>query len=74
MTVKNMVYAGLGLGTMVTEKSMEAYKSFVESGKKSDKGINSAIESFFDNLDMQHENAKEKVESLFEGLADQLGC
>jgi polyhydroxyalkanoate synthesis regulator phasin len=73
MTIKNILYAGLGMGNMVSEKSLKAYEEFVKSGKKADPKVSSALESFFENFDNQKQEVKDKVSEVFQTLADKLG-
>jgi len=73
MTIKNLLYAGLGMGNVVSEKSLKAYEKFVESGKKADPNVSSALEGFFENLDNQKQEVKDKVSEVFQTLADKLG-
>ena len=47
MEVKNLLYAGLGIGNKVSKKSYEAYKNFIESGKKVDPKVILTLENFF---------------------------
>ena len=71
--VKNMLYAGLGIGTMVEKKLYDHYHELIKGGKESEPHFSSAIESFFDNIDMSKEDVRDKVSSLFEDIAEKLG-
>ena len=73
MSVKNVLYAGLGMGNMVSEKTLEAYKNFIESGKKADPAVSSALENFFENMDDQKQEVKDRVAEAFQTLADKFG-
>ena len=71
--VKNMLYAGLGLGNIVSKKTYEHYKQMIKEGKEKDPTISSALESFFGNIDNQSKEAKDKMIKLFDKTADKLG-
>ena len=73
MDVKNVLYAGLGMGNMVSEKTFEAYKKFVESGKDIDPSVSSPLENFFENIDDQKQEVNDKVIEVFQTLADKFG-
>ncbi len=73
MEVKNMLYAGLGIGNMVSKKTYEHYEKMIEEGKKKDPAISSALEGFFENIDDQKQEVKDKMKDLFQLMADKLG-
>ena len=73
MEVKNLLYAGLGIGNKVSKKSYEAYKNFIESGKKADPQVSSTLENFFENMDDHQQEVKDKMVELFDKIADKLG-
>jgi|15BtaG_2_1085339.scaffolds.fasta_scaffold68034_1 polyhydroxyalkanoate synthesis regulator phasin len=73
MTIKNMIYVGLGIGNMVSEKTYEHYKALIENGKKADPKISSTLEGFFENFDSHKKEVKDKVLEGFKTLADKLG-
>jgi polyhydroxyalkanoate synthesis regulator phasin len=73
MEVKNMLYAGLGLGNMVSKKTYEHYKKMIEEGKTKDSTLSSSLESFFETLDGQKQDVKDKVANAFQTIADKLG-
>ena len=73
MEVKNMLYAGLGLGNMVSKKTYEHYKKMIEEGKAKDSQVSSALEGFFENIDDQQQEVKDKMVELFDKIADKLG-
>lgn len=73
MEVKNMIYAGLGIGNTVSEKTFKVYKNFIESGKNSDPKFSLALENIFENLEDQSKEIKDKVSEIFQTLADKLG-
>ena len=68
-----MLYAGLGIGNMVQKKTYEHYKKMIEEGKTKDSTVSSALESFFETLDGQKQDAKDKVVDMFQTIADKLG-
>lgn len=68
-----MVYAGLGMGTFVSKKTYEAYENFVKSGKEVDPIINSTIEDFFENLETQKKEVKDRANDMSQLMADKLG-
>ncbi len=53
MKVKNMLYAGLGMGNVIEKKLYEHYQKMIEEGKLKDSSMSSTLESFFDNIDDQ---------------------
>lgn len=71
--IKNILYAGLGIGNTVSKKSYDAYKNFVETGKETDPTITSTLENFFSDIDNQKQDVKEKLTDAFQTLADKLG-
>ena len=73
MEIKNILYAGLGIGNTVSKKSYDAYKKYIETGKKSDPTITSALENVFESLDNQSQDVKDKVSDTFQLIADKLG-
>ena len=73
MKVKNMLYAGLGIGNVVEKKLYEHYQKMIEEGKIKDSVVSSALESFFDNIDDQSKEVKDKMVELFNKMADKLG-
>jgi len=73
MKVKNMLYAGLGMGTMVSKKTYEAYENFVKSGKELDPTVSSTIDDFFSDLENQKKEVRNRVEEIFSLTADKLG-
>ena len=73
MEVKNMLYAGLGIGNMVQKKTYEHYKKMIEEGKVKDSAMGSALENFFDSIDDQSKEVKDKMVELFGKIADKLG-
>ena len=73
MTVKNMIYAGLGIGNTVSKKTYEHYKNLIESGKKADPKVSSTLENFFGDLDNQKQEVKDRVADAFQTLADKFG-
>ena len=72
MEVKNMLYAGLGLGNMVSKKTYEHYEKMVKEGKNNPQA-GSALESFFETLDSQKQDVKDRVADAFQTMADKLG-
>ena len=68
-----MLYAGLGMGKMVQKKTYEHYKKMIEEGKSKDSTVSSALESFFETLDGQKQDVKDKVVDMFQTIADKLG-
>ena len=73
MEVKNMLYAGLGIGNMVSKKTYEHYKKMIEEGKVKDSAMGSTLENFFENIDDQQQEVKDKMKDLFQLIADKLG-
>ena len=73
MEVKNMLYAGLGIGNVVEKKIYDHYKKMIEEGKAKDSAVGSAFESFFENIDDQSKEVKDKMVELFDKIADKLG-
>ena len=73
MEIKNVLYAGLGIGNMVSEKTYNHYKNLVESGKKKSPEASSVLESFFENIDDQKQEVKDRVAETFQTLADKFG-
>ena len=73
MKVKNMLYAGLGMGNVVEKKLYEHYQKMIEEGKIKDSVVSSALENFFDNVDDQSKEVKDKMVELFDKIADKLG-
>lgn len=71
--IKNMLYAGLGIGNTVSEKSYDVYNNFIDIGKKTDSTITSALENFFESLDNQSQDVKDTVFDTFQLIADKLG-
>ena len=68
-----MLYAGLGIGNMVSKKTYEHYKKMIEEGKVKDSAMGSALENFFENIDDQSKEVKDKMVELFDNIADKLG-
>ena len=73
MDVKNVLYAGLGIGNMVSKKTYNHYKNLVESGRKKSPEASSVLENFFENIDEQKQDVKDKIAEAFSGVADKLG-
>ena len=73
MKVKNMLYAGLGMGNVIEKKLYEHYQKMIEEGKLKDSSMSSTLESFFDNIDDQSKEVKDKMVELFDKIADKLG-
>ena len=73
MDVKNVLYAGLGIGNMVSEKTYNHYKNFIESGKNKSPEASSILENFFENIDDQKQDVKDKIAEAFSGVASKLG-
>jgi len=73
MEVKNMLYAGLGIGNVVKKKTYEHYKKMIEEGKTKDSKVSSTLENFFENIDDQQQEVKDKMKDLFQLIADKLG-
>ena len=73
MEIKNMLYAGLGIGNMVETKLYDHYKKLIESGKKKDNTFSTTLESFCETLDEQKQDVKDKVVDSFQLIADKLG-
>ena len=60
MKVKNVLYAGLGIGNVVEKKLYDHYENLIKEGKEKDPQINSVLERFFENIDDQKQEAKDK--------------
>ena len=73
MEIKNMLYAGLGIGNTVSKKSYDAYKKYIDAGKKSDTALSTTLERFCETLDNQSQDVKDKVVDSFQLIADKLG-
>ena len=73
MEIKNVLYAGLGIGNMVSEKTYNHYKKLVESGKEKSPEASSILENFFENIDDQKQDVKDKFVEMFSDIADKLG-
>ena len=73
MEVKNMLYAGLGIGNTVSKKTYEHYKKMVEEGKTKNPKVSSTLENFFENIDDQQQEVKDKMKEIFQTIADKLG-
>ena len=73
MEIKNMLYAGLGIGNMVQKKTYEHYKKMIDEGKKNNSTLTSTLEDFFESLDNQSQDVKDKVVDSFQLIADKLG-
>ena len=73
MKVKNVLYAGLGIGNVVEKKLYDHYENLIKEGKDKDPQISSALESFFENIEDQKQEAKDKLIDLFGSVADKLG-
>ena len=73
MKVKNVLYAGLGIGNVVEKKLYDHYENLIKEGKEKDPQISSVLERFFENIDDQKQEAKDKFVDLFDGVADKLG-
>ena len=51
MKVKNVLYAGLGIGNVVEKKLYDHYENLIKEGKEKDPQISSVLERFFENID-----------------------
>ena len=56
--VKNMVYAGVGLATMTTEKVKETIDELVEKGRISDTEGKKIVDDFFLSTEKEEKNLK----------------
>ena len=56
--VKNMVYAGVGLATMTTEKVKETIDELVEKGRISDTEGKKIVDDFFSSTEKEEKNLK----------------
>ena len=66
--VKNMVYAGVGLATMTTEKVKETIDELVEKGRISDTEGKKIVDDFFSST----EKRREEFETKFKSVSDKL--
>ena len=73
MKVKNMLYAGLGMGNVIEKKLYEHYQKMIKEGKINNSAVGSVLENFFDNIDDQSKEVKDKMVELFDKIADKLG-
>lgn len=67
-TIKNVVYAGVGLATVTTEKVKEVVDDLVEKGKISDTEGRRILDEVVKNT----ENTKEEVENKLKMLSDKI--
>lgn len=67
-TIKNIVYAGLGLASMTTDKVKETVNDLVEKGKISDTEGKKIIDDIFKTT----ENKKEEFENKFKSIQDKI--
>ena len=66
--VKNMVYAGVGLATMTTEKVKESIDELVEKGRISDTEGKKIVDDFF----LSTEKRREEFETKFKSVSDKV--
>ena len=67
-TIKNVVYAGVGLASVTTEKVKEVVDDLVEKGKISDTEGRRILDEVVKNT----ENTKEEVENKLKMLSDKI--
>lgn len=68
--VKNMVYAGVGLATMTTEKVKETIDELVEKGRISDTEGKKIVDDFFSSTEKRREEFETKFKSVSDKVAE----
>ena len=70
--VKNMVYAGVGLASMTSEKVKETIEELVEKGRISDTEGKRIVQDFFSSTEKRREDFESKFKMATEKVTEKL--
>jgi len=71
-SLKNFLYAGIGLASMTSEKVKSSVNELVEKGKISDTEAKKIVDDVFENLNGKAEDFEDKLGEVIKKVADKL--